>query len=75
MIKHLSDHEIEAILFKLHDVLNLEEREHVKHLLQEVRENGLYEEELHKKLLKLRAEFKISEHGRHAVMEALFNHS
>lgn len=64
---------MDAILFKLHDVLTLHERGRVKDLLRAVRQgSGIYQEELHKALLKLHAEFKISEAGRQAVMEAVF---
>lgn len=73
MSKQISDREIDRILFKLHDILTLKERGAVKELLQEARGGGLYQEELKKKLLRLRNEYKISEAGRKAVEETIFS--
>ncbi len=72
MSKQLSDREIDEILFKLRDKLDFKERGYVKEMLQEARDGGLYQEELHKKLSKLRAEFKISEGDRSAIEQAIF---
>ena len=72
MAKQLSDREIDQILFKLRDKLDLKERQHVKEMLKSAREGGLYEQELHKELLKLRAAYKISEGDRAAIEDAIF---
>ena len=72
MSKQLSDREIDEILFKLRDKLDFKERAHVKETLKEAREGRLYREELHKKLLQLRAEYKIAEGHAALIEEAVF---
>lgn len=72
MPKQLSDREIDEVLFKLRDKLDFKERSHVKEMLQGAREGGLYQEELHKELKRLRAAYKISEGDRAAIEAAIF---
>lgn len=72
MSKQLSDQEIDRILFKLRDRLDLKERGNVKEMLKQAREGGLYQEELHKALLKLRAEYKISSGDAEVIENAVF---
>ncbi len=72
MSKQLSDREIDEVLFKLRDKLDFKEREHVKEMLKGAREGGLYQEELHKKLLQLRAEYKIGEGHAALIEQAIF---
>lgn len=72
MPKQLSEREIDQILYKLRDRLELKERENIKELLRHARSGGLYREELHKALLKLRADFKISSGDTEAIENAIF---
>jgi hypothetical protein len=73
MAKQLSDQEIDRILFKLRDKLDFKEHEQVKTLLKDTRHGvGIYREELHKALLKLRAEYKISSGDTEAIEQAVF---
>ncbi|MDO8505463.1 MAG: hypothetical protein Q7S48_02725 [bacterium] len=72
MSKQLSDQEIDKILFKLRDRLDFKEHGNVKEMLKRAREGGLYREELHKELLRLRAHFKISSGDTEAIENAVF---
>lgn len=72
MAKHLADREIEEILFRLRDKLDFKERERVREMLRSARQGGLYKEELHKELVKLRDAHKISESDHQAIEKAIF---
>lgn len=72
MSKQLSDREIEQLLFSLRQKLDFKEREEVRELLRQARTGGLYHEELHKKLLRLRDERKLGAGDHHAIEEAVF---
>ena len=69
MSKQISRQEIDRILFKLRDKLDFKERGHVKELLMEAPHGVVYQEDFHKKLLHLRAEYKIAE-GHAVLIEA-----
>lgn len=72
MAKQLSDREIEEILFKLRERLDVHERERVREMLKSARHGGLYKEELHKELVRLRDAYKISESDHQAIEKAVF---
>lgn len=72
MSKQLSDREIEEVLFRLRDKLDFKERERVREMLKSARHGGLYKEELHKELVRLRDAYKISESDHQAIEEAVF---
>lgn len=72
MAKQLSDREIEEILFKLKDRLDFKERDRVRQMLKDARQGGLYEQELHKELVKMRDSHLISESDHQAIEETIF---
>lgn len=72
MSKHLSDREIDQILYQLHERLDFKERDRVREMLRRAREGGLYEQELHKELVKMRDSHLISESDHQAIEEAIF---
>ena len=72
MSKQLSDQEIDRILFKLRDRLDFKEQGNVKEMLKRARSGGLYKEELHKELLRLRADCQISSGDTEAIEQAIF---
>lgn len=73
MPKQLSDQEIDRILFKLRERLDFKEQKNVREILRQARrEGGIYPEELHKALVKARAEYQISSGDTAAIEEAVF---
>lgn len=73
MPQHLSDREIDELLYKLRERLDFKERAHIKEMLKSARKGGgLYRDELKKELYKLRAAYKISSGDADAIMRTVF---
>ena len=66
----LTDEEIKKITYPLS--ITSAEREEVRALLKRLEADGIWRQELHRELLKLRGQYKITDIARQAVEEALF---
>jgi hypothetical protein len=68
---NLTNAQIDKITLLI-DTLSQKEREIVRDLLERIKSGGIYETELHRELLKLRKEYKISEVDMRKIEEAIF---